>query len=59
MAPEDECMREMFVIVSWMEREFAVPLSQLELEGLEVDEETEEVIGDWHYWTGRDYQLCE
>ena len=57
MAPEVECRCEMFVIVSWMEREFAVPLSQLE--GLEVDEETEQTIGDWHYWRDRGYQLCE
>lgn len=56
MAPEDECMKEMFVMVHWMQRKLAVPLSQLE--AIEVDEETQEAIEDWHYWVGRGYQLC-
>jgi hypothetical protein len=55
MAPEDECEREMFVTVRWMERELAVPLSQIE--GIDVDDETEEAIGDWHYWIARGYEL--
>ncbi|MCZ6680449.1 MAG: hypothetical protein O7E52_24730 [Candidatus Poribacteria bacterium] len=56
MAPEDECMREMFVEVQWKGRSFAVPLSQLE--PLDVDDETQEAVEDWHYWVSRGYQLC-
>lgn len=56
MAPEDECMCEMFVMVHWMKRKLGVPLSQLE--PLDTDEETQEAVEDWHYWIGRGYQLC-
>lgn len=30
MAPEDDCMREMFVMVNWQNRELGAPLAQLE-----------------------------
>lgn len=55
MAPEEDCEREMFVIIRWMERELAVPLVQIE--GIDVDDQTEEAIGDWHYWMARGYEL--
>ena len=55
MAPEEECEREMFVLVRWKSRPLAIPLSQLE--GVAVDEETRQAIDDWHYWRGRGYQL--
>ena len=55
MAPEDECEREMFVVIRWMDRELAVPLVQIE--GIDVDDETKEAIGDWHYWMERGYEL--
>ena len=55
MAPEDECEREMFVVISWMDRKLAVPLVQIE--GIDVDAQTEEAIGDWHYWIVREYEL--
>jgi Calcium binding len=55
MAPEDDCMREMFVIIRWMEREMGVPLAQIE--GVDVDDDTEEAIGDWHYWMAQGYEL--
>jgi hypothetical protein len=51
MAPEDDCTHKMFVEVQWQERQLAVPLSQLE--GIAVDEVTQEAIGDWHYWIAR------
>ncbi len=35
--------------------QFPVPLMQLE--GLQVDEETQQAIGDWHYWVNRGYKL--
>jgi hypothetical protein len=54
MAPEDECEREMFVVIRWMNRELAVPLVQLK--GIKVNDETEEAIGDWHYWMEQGYE---
>ena len=55
MAPEDECMREMFVEIEWQKRTFGVPLAQLQ--PLEVDEDTQEAIADWHYWVARGYEF--
>jgi hypothetical protein len=55
MAPEDECEREMFVVIAWNGRTLAVPLGQLD--GVAVDEETRQAIGDWHYWLGRGHEL--
>jgi hypothetical protein len=55
MAPEDECMHEMFVEVSWLKRTLAVPLAQLEPIGVEDD--TRQAIEDWHYWVARGYQF--
>ena len=55
MAPEDDCMHEMFVIVRWQRRAFGVPLAQLE--GVSVDDQTREAIEDWHYWVARGYQF--
>jgi len=55
MAPEDECMREMFVEIQWADRTFGVPLAQLQPLG--VDEETEEAIADWCYWVARGYEF--
>jgi len=50
MTDEVVSSREMFVLVEWMEREFGVPLSQLEV--LDVDPDTREAVDDWHYWNG-------
>lgn len=56
MAPEEECQREMFVLTRWDHgRSLAIPLSQLE--GIVVDEQTEQAIGDWQYWVRSGYQL--
>jgi hypothetical protein len=52
---EDDCLNEMFVKIVWSGRKFGVPLSQLE--GIEVDENTEEAILDWHYWISRGHRL--
>ena len=61
MAPESECMREMFVETPWGKRVLAVPLSQLEPVSLDEDDDaaaaTLEAIGDWHYWRRRGYEL--
>jgi hypothetical protein len=56
MAPDEECEREMFVVVRWGEREsLAVPLSQLEV--IHADDETEEAAHDWLYWANKGYQF--
>ena len=55
MPPEDECEHEMFVLTRWEGRSLAVPLSQLE--GVAVDEETQQAIDDWHYWVARGYEF--
>ncbi len=56
MADEVDCMAEMFVEIEWGGRKFGVPLAQLQ--GIAVDDDTEEAISDWHYWVGRGYLLC-
>jgi hypothetical protein len=55
MAPEEECEHEMFVLIRWERRALAVPLTQLE--GVAVDEQTRQVIEDWHYWVAQGYEL--
>lgn len=55
MAPAEECEHEMFVLIQWKKRQIAVPLMQLE--GVQVDEETQQAIEDWHYWVKRGYEF--
>jgi Calcium binding len=55
MAPDEECQHEMFVLIKWKSRKFAAPLMQLE--GIQVDEETQQAIEDWHYWVNWGYEL--
>lgn len=55
MAPEEECEREMFVLIRWRGRDLAVPLAQLERIG--VDDDTQEAIADWRYWVARGYEF--
>ena len=55
MASDEECMHEMFVLIRWNQRQLAVPLMQLE--GIQVDEESQQAIEDWHYWVNQGYEL--
>ncbi len=55
MASAEECEHDMFVLIRWKPRQLAVPLMQLE--GIQVDEETQQAIEDWHYWVNRGYEL--
>jgi hypothetical protein len=55
MGSEEDCQHEMFVGIRWERRPLAVPLAQLE--GIQVDKETEQAIQDWHYWVNRGYEL--
>lgn len=50
MTDEVVSSREMFVLIEWRDREFGIPLSQLEL--IDADSETEQAVDDWHYWNG-------
>jgi hypothetical protein len=53
IASEDVCEHDMFVLIRWKQRQLAVPLIQFE--GIQVDEETQQAIEDWHYWVNRGY----
>jgi hypothetical protein len=55
MAPAEECEHEMFVLIQRKKRQLAVPLMQLE--GIQVDEETQQAIEDWQYWVNRGYEF--
>jgi Calcium binding len=55
MAPAKECAHDMFVLIRWRPHELAIPLMQLE--GIQVDQETQQAIEDWHYWVDRGYEL--
>lgn len=48
MAPEEECEREVFVLIRRGSGKLAVPLAQLE--PVAADAKTVEAVGDWHYW---------
>lgn len=56
MAPEDECEREMFVMIRWEKDGLAVPLSQLTAIK-SVNEQTKQAVEDWHYWVRMGYQF--
>ena len=51
LAPEEDCMCTMLVIAEWHEREMGIKLEQIE--AAEIDDESEEAISDWRYWTNR------
>ena len=55
MPPEEECEHSMLVLIRWESHEFGVPLIQLE--GIQVDEQTQQAIEDWHYWVNQGYKL--
>ena len=52
---EAECEKEIFVEVKWNNRDFAIPFSQLE--GIDVDGDTKQVLEDWRYWRQRGYEF--
>ena len=55
MAPEDDCLHEMFVKIHGSGRTLAVPLSQIK--PTETDDQTREAVEDWHYWVARGYEF--
>ena len=56
MAQEEECEREMFVMMRYKGDSLAVPLSQLTPIN-ESAAETVEAVEDWHYWVKMGYSL--
>lgn len=56
MAPEEECEREMFVLIRWEREGLAVPLHQLTPINAK-ETQTKEAVGDWHYWVDMGYQF--
>ncbi len=55
IAPDEECQHEKFVMIQWKSRKLAVPLMQLE--GIDVDEMTQQAIENWEYWVDRGYEM--
>jgi len=55
MASDEECEHNMLVMIKWKRRQLAIPLTQLE--GVNVEEETQQAIEDWHYWVKRGHVL--
>jgi len=52
---DDYNQLEMYVEISWQDRQFGVPLKQIK--PLDADAETTEAIADWHYWKNRGYMF--
>ncbi len=55
MPPEEDCEHDIFVLIRRKSDQFGVPLIQLE--GIDVDEETQQAIEDWHYWVNQGYEF--
>jgi len=45
----------MVVMTRWRPHELAVPLMQVE--GIDVDEETQQAIEDWRSWVNQGYEF--
>jgi hypothetical protein len=53
MATEEACSSDMLVVIRWLDRSMAVPLSQLS--AVDADYSNAEAIADWHYWLEQGY----
>jgi hypothetical protein len=53
VSDDDDYSHEMLAEITFQGRTMGVPLYQLE--PIDVDELTRQVIEDWHYWVGRGY----
>ena len=56
MPGEDECEHEMFVTIRWQKEGLGVPLAQLKPIA-DTDEQTRQVVADWHYWVQMGYEF--
>ena len=57
IAPEEECEREIFVVMRWEREGLAVPLSQLEVLHADDGGETEQAAEDWLYLSRKGYRF--
>lgn len=55
LASEEVCERDMFALVRWSNREFAVGMTQLH--PLTSDQLVLQAFADWHYWVERGYEF--
>jgi len=59
MAPDDECLKDMYVEVADLNGKdddvYSAKLS--EIKAIDVDPETQEAIADWLYWLARGYKF--
>ncbi|MEH1764860.1 calcium-binding protein [Nostoc sp.] len=59
MAPDDECLKDMFVEVAYINGKdddvYSARLS--EIAAIDADSETQEAIADWLYWIAREYKF--
>ena len=55
MAPADDCMQELMVLIKWDDEDLAVPLIQLESPGSTGS--TRQVLADWKYWVDKGYSF--
>lgn len=59
MSPADDCSHDMFVEVRYQQGSvddiFSARLC--EINPINADEETAQVIADWHYWVARGYEF--
>ena len=55
LASEAACEHDMIVLIRWNDRALGIPLSQLS--GISIDEETQQAIEDWQYWTARGHEF--
>ncbi len=53
MAPEEDCSGDMLVMIRWLDRNMAVPLSQLT--AINPDQSTRQAIDDCLYWVAQGY----
>lgn len=51
MAREEDCLAEMYVLISFAGRRVGVPLAQLKV--VRADRATRQAVEDWHYWLAR------
>ncbi|HEY9643861.1 MAG TPA: calcium-binding protein [Coleofasciculaceae cyanobacterium] len=55
MSDTDDCLSDMRVEVVYNNETFTARLS--EIQPVDPDPDTEQAVGDWHYWISQGYQL--
>ena len=55
LSPEEDCLDGILVEIEYGGDQFSVRLE--DIEPVNVDENTQTAIDDWHYWLGRGYEF--